>query len=96
MALMRMASALARIRPIAFEGIEESGALRLELVVRDDGLRCHAIHAHDVLYMLLSLTVGMRRVVGERLGTRKHSEASGTCSRAPLDPSLFRLLAGLA
>ena len=87
---MRTAAALARIRPVALEGIEES------VVVRDVGLRCHASHAQDVLDMLLSFTGGMRRVVGERLGTQKHREASGTCSRALLDTLLFRLLADLA
>ena len=38
---------------LALEGIEESGALRLEVVVRDVGLRCHAGHARDVLDMPL-------------------------------------------
>ena len=69
LALMRMAVALARIRPVlhlralrkaAFEGIEEGGAPRLEVVVRDVGLRCHTSHAHFELDMLLGLTNGVK------------------------------------
>jgi hypothetical protein len=45
---------------LALEGIEESGALRLEVAVRDVGLRCHTSHAQDVLDMLLGLTMRVK------------------------------------
>ena len=38
---------------LAREGNEESGAIRLGVVVKDAGLRCNASHAQDVLDMLL-------------------------------------------
>ena len=47
---MRMASSFGEDHTL--EGIEESGTLRLEVVVRDAGLRCHTGHAQDVLDML--------------------------------------------
>ena len=42
---------------LALEGIRESGALRLKVVVRDVGLRCHSIHAQDVLNAVFGLTM---------------------------------------
>ena len=58
---MRMAAALARIRPVLhLRAFEEIGVLRLEVVIRDNGLRCHASHAQDVLDMLLSLKMRMK------------------------------------
>ena len=58
---MRMAAVLARIRPVLhLRSLEESNALRLEVVVRDVGLRCHTSRAQDVLDMLLGLAVGVK------------------------------------
>ena len=47
---------------LAREGIEESGALRLEVVVRNVRLRCHSSYAQDVLDMLLCLTMRVKEV----------------------------------
>ena len=48
------------ITRLAREGIEEIGALRLEVVVRDVGLRSYTGLAQDVLDMLLGLTMGVK------------------------------------